>query len=47
MESDSLGLKNLESTLASVRSAAKAGDSALAERLYLEIVASGVNDVRA
>ena len=47
IEGYSLGLKDLESTLASARSAAKAGDRALAERLYLEIVASGVSDVRA
>jgi len=47
IEGYSLGLKDLESTLASARSAAKAGDRALAERLYLEIVASSVSDVPA
>jgi hypothetical protein len=47
IEGDSLGLKDLESTLASAHSAAKTGDRVLAERLYLEIVASGVSDVRA
>jgi len=47
MDSDSFWPKDLESKLASAHSAAKAGDRALAERLYLEIVASGVSDVRA
>ena len=47
MESSAYGPEDLESTLASAHSAAKAGDRVLAERLYLEIVASGVNDMRA
>jgi len=47
IEGESLGLEDLESKLASAHSAAKTGNRALAERLYLEIVASGVSDVRA
>jgi len=47
MESNALGLEDLGSTHTSAHSATKIGDRALAERLYLEIVASGVSDVRA
>jgi len=47
IEGETLGLEDLETRLASAHSAAKTGDRVLAERLYLEIVASGVSDVRA
>jgi len=47
MENNALGLEDLESTHASARSAAESGDRNLAECLYLEIMASGVSDVRA
>jgi predicted O-linked N-acetylglucosamine transferase (SPINDLY family) len=44
-ESPALGV--LEARLAEARSVAEAGDWALAERLYREMVAAGVRDVRA
>jgi predicted O-linked N-acetylglucosamine transferase (SPINDLY family) len=47
IEGETLGLEDLESRLASAHVAAKTGERDLAEGLYLEIVASGVSDVRA
>ena len=47
IQGKSLGLEELESKLASAHSAAKSEDRLLTERFYLEIVASGVSDVRA
>jgi predicted O-linked N-acetylglucosamine transferase (SPINDLY family) len=43
----SAGLGELEAKLTAARSAAEAGDRALAERLYRDMVAAGVGDVRA
>ena len=40
------GLGDLEARISAARSAAETGDRALAERLYRELVAAGVNDVR-
>jgi len=40
------GLGDLEARITAARSAAETGDRALAERLYRELVAAGVNDVR-
>jgi protein O-GlcNAc transferase len=42
----SMNLADLEASLAEARSAAEAGDRALAERLYREMMAAGVGDVR-
>jgi len=47
VKGETLGIEDLETKLASAHSAAKSGDRVLAEGLYLEIVASGVSDVRA
>jgi predicted O-linked N-acetylglucosamine transferase (SPINDLY family) len=40
------GLGDLEARITAARSAAETGDRALAERLYRELVAAGMNDVR-
>jgi predicted O-linked N-acetylglucosamine transferase (SPINDLY family) len=40
------GLGDLEARITAARSEAETGDRALAERLYRELVAAGVNDVR-